>query len=225
MTVTNHIQLDENIFGMTVHANSQHLTVVALAVPIVAPRKTYSDRLIRLRIDGEDTVTQMACQLPKEYASIVWSWPETDETDPRSNHYVAVPYLDDCFDIVAMAEVKVVKTIEVIQSDEGGSDDETNGVADPDVVNADVIDPDAVVQEVNVVTTIEMVVNVLHTHQTVHRVCHVEVGVYRDFMMSWSNDGVVQLWSKIDWNPVSSVVALSSYANGVAIAVTDPFRQ
>lgn len=197
---------------MTVHSSDQNLTVVALAVPVVAPRKAYSDRLVRLCIDRGCTVTQSACHLPKEYASFSWSWPEADSFDSQSNRYVAVPYLDDCFDIVEIADEVVVKTIDVIRSDVNGMEN------DP----IDVVEP---VPNVHRETTIEMVVNVLHTHQTTHRVCHVEVGVYRDFMMTWSNDGVVQLWSKTDWMPVANIAALSPYANGVAIAVADPFRQ
>lgn len=180
MTVTNHIRLTANVLSMTaVWPDVSHqLTVVALLVPIVAPGKPASDRLLRVHIDGPAD-TQTECTLSREYVSLAWTQSACEGSGERQQ-FVAVPHLSNHFDVIEV-------------------------YAAPDEPSAE---PSA---------------TVVLTRQTMHRVCLVRLAVGRDdTMLTWSQDGSVQLWSKADWTAVSHVRALNHYACGVREALVDP---
>lgn len=218
MTVTNHIQLSAIVLSMTAvwPMDAVQLTIVALLVPIVAPNKPASDRLLRVRITGHEN-TQTECTLPREYVSVAWTWPseamrQSLSGDGSGQQFVAVPYLSNYFEIVEVeAETVVTDTDMYLESVEALSEEAA--------------EPTEQLEDVSTIRSIEVQTNILQTRQTMHRVCLVRLAVGRDTMLTWSQDGAVQLWSKAEWTAVSHVWALNHYATGVRQAIVDPVGQ
>lgn len=215
MTVTNHVQLSANVLSMTAvwpDATAQ-LTIVALLVPIVAPNKPASDRLLRVRIAGREC-TQTECTLPREYVSVAWTGPAESmrlslslSGEAARQQFVAVPYLSNYFDVVEVAAEPVEIGIDAYAES---------------ARSVDAPEPTDEVEDVSTVRSIEAPADIVLTRQTMHRVCLVRLAVGRDTMLTWSQDGAVQLWSTADWTAVSHVWALNHYATGVRQATVDP---
>lgn len=218
MSVCQRVPIVDNIISMAIYNWSNVTTVLALTVPLVAPAQRHSDRLVRIQFTGDEYM-RSECWLPKAYMVINWLWPnaEADDYEALLDHYVMVPHLSNNFEVIRLTDMLKQDVDDAAEGMEEEQEEEDVEVVDDEASGGECDRHDD--------TDIVLVVEVLHVVQTIHRVCKVQLRMYADFILTWAQDGVVQVWNKRDFTPYTHVLAMNPYAVGVQWAVTDHFRQ